>query len=407
VKPRAFAGTLVALAAIGVLPAAAAAHQRPASAGAVLTWNEITQREIVPAPPAPAVPPPSSFSVMACVQIAVYNAVVAIEGGYESYGRPLAHRRGASVDAAVATAAHDVLVHFFAGDTAALDTALAASLGAVPDGRAKDRGEAVGHEAAANLIAQRQGDGWMADIGFTMPAPGPGVWQLPAGQNPLVPWLSRLRPFALRSPSQFRPGPPPALTSRRYERDAAEVQEMGSAGSTQRTTEQTQIAQFFTVHPAFQFASAYREIAEREGLSGLQAARLMAIGSVAGADASIACFDAKYTYLAWRPVFAIPGFTPLLPTPAHPEYPSSHSCLTFSQSVVFERFLGTRQIALDLPGTAATIPARHFATADDLRRDVADARIWGGLHFRFSTEVGGALGVRVANWTLAHEFRRG
>jgi hypothetical protein len=406
VKPRALAGALVALAAIGALPAAAAAHQRPAPADAVLTWNAITQREIVPPAPAPAVPPPSSMAVMASVQIPVYNAIVAIEGGSEPYGRPIARQRGASVDAAVATAAHDVLVHFFPADAAALDTSLAASLAAVPDGRAKDRGEAVGQQAAANLIAQRQGDGWMADIGFTMPAPGPGVWRLPPGQNPLVPWLSKLRPFALRSPSQFRPGPPPALTSRRYQRDAAEVQEMGSAGSTARSIEQTQIAQFFTVHPAFQFASAYREIAAREGLSGLQAARLMAMGSVVGADASIACFDAKYTYLAWRPVFAIPGFTPLLPTPAHPEYPSSHSCLTFSQSVVFERFLGTRQIDLDLPGTAATVPSMHFATAGDLRRDVANARIWGGLHFRFSTEVGGALGERVANWTLAHEFRR-
>jgi hypothetical protein len=360
----------------------------------------------VPPPPTAAVPPPASFSVMASVQLAVYNASVAIEGGYEPYGPPLRPRPGASLDAAVAMAAHDVLVHYFPPPrAAALDADLAESLGAIPDGPGKAGGRAVGAEAAAALLAQRRDDGWMADVGFKMPAPGPGVWQLPAGQTPLVPWLAKLRPFTMRSDDQFRPGPPPALDSRRYKRDAAEVEATGSATSTQRTPEQTLIAQFFAAHPAFQFASAYREISEREQLSGLQSARLMAMGSVAGADASIACFDAKYTYLAWRPVFAIPGFTPLLPTPAHPEYPSSHSCLTFSQSVVFERFLGTRHIDLDLPGTSPAMPVRHYATSDDLRREIANARVWGGLHFRFSTEVGGDLGTRVANWALAHEFR--
>ena len=217
-RPRALVGTLVALVATGALPAAAAAHPRPvpapAAAGAVLHWNEITQREIVPPPPTAAVPPPASFSVMASVQLAVYNASVAIEGGYEPYGPPLQPRPGASLDAAVATAAHDVLVHYFPPPrAAALDADLAESLGAIPDGPAKAGGRAVGAEAAAALLAQRQDDGWMADVGFTMPAPGPGVWQLPAGQTPLVPWLAKLRPFTMRSDDQFRPGPPPRSTA--------------------------------------------------------------------------------------------------------------------------------------------------------------------------------------------------
>jgi hypothetical protein len=405
-RTRPLIGALVAVAAIGALPAAAGAHGRAAAPRAsVMHWNEITQREIVPPAPAPAVPPPSSMSVMAFVQIAVYNAVVAIEGGYEPYGRPLARRPGASVDSAVATAAHDVLVHYFPARVAALDADLTTSLGAIAEGRAKDRGEAVGREAAAALIAQRQRDGWMADIGFTMPAPGPGVWQLPPGQSPLAPWLSKLRPFTLRSPDQFRPGPPPALTSRRYKRDAAEVQEMGGSVSEKRTAEQTLIARFYTTHPAFQWATAYRDLADRKDLTGLQTARLMAMGSAAGADALIGCLDAKYTYLFWRPAFALTGFTPLLPTPAHPEYPSAHSCATFAETEVFERFLGTRRIDLDLRSTVPEIPVRHFATGDDLRREVANARVWGGLHFRFSTQVGGELGTRVAIWTLAHEFR--
>jgi hypothetical protein len=413
-RARPLVGALVAAAAIGALPAAAQAADR----ASVVHWNEITQREIVPPAPAAPVPAPSSFSAMAFVQIAVYNAAVAIEGGYEPYGRPLRPRPGASVDAAVATAAHDVLVHYFPARVAALDADLASSLGSIPDGRAKQRGTDVGREAAAALIAQRQGDGWMADIGFTMPAPGPGVWELPAGQAPLVPWLSKLRPFALRSDDQFRPGPPPALTSRRYARDFDELKAMGGTVSA-RTPEQTLVARFYTTHPALQYATAYRDIAAQHGLDALETARLMAMGSTAGADALIACFDAKYSYLAWRPAYAIPrgdtdgnprtvadpSWTPLLPTPTHPEYPSAHGCVTFSQTEVFERFLGTRRIDLDLTSTVPEIPVRHFATGEDLERDVANGRIWGGLHFRFSTDVGGALGTEVADWTLAHEFR--
>jgi hypothetical protein len=104
-------------------------------------------------------------------------------------------------------------------------------------------------------------------------------------------------------------------------------------------------------------------------------------------------------------MFAIAGFTPLIPTPPHPEYPSGHSCMTFSQSVVLQRFLGTSRIELDLPSTVAGVPARHFATTDDLEREILSARVWGGIHFRFSTETGGELGRRVAEWVLAHEFR--
>jgi hypothetical protein len=424
-KARPMIGALVAVAAIGALPAAAAAHNRAAPRTAVVQWNAIAQREIVPPAPAAPVPPPASMSVLAPVQLAVYDAVIAIEGGYEPYGRPLRRRPGASVDAAVATAAHDVLVHFFPLRAAALDTDLAASLGAISDGGAKQQGVDLGRESAAGILALREGDGWMADVGFTMPAPGPGVWELPAGQTPLVPWVSKLRPFALYAPDQFRPGPPPALTSRRYARDFDELKAMGGTVSD-RTPEQTLVARFYTTHPAFQYATAYRDIAAQHDLDALATARLMAMGSTAGADALIACLDAKYTYLAWRPSYAIPrgdtdgnprtvadpAWTPLLPTPTHPEYPSAHGCVTFSQAEVFERFLGTPRIDLDLmstvPDPTSTLPktlVRHFDTGEDLERDVANGRIWGGLHFRFSTDTGGELGTRVADWTLAHEFR--
>jgi len=402
----------VGLSAAAALPASASAYPRghhdpPASADAVLHWNAIAQREVVPPAPGVAQPQPTSMSSMAFVQAAVYNAVVAIRGGYEPYGRGVARQRGASVDAAVATAAHGVLVHYFPARAGQLDADLTAALEDIPAGRAKRRGAAVGRTAAQRLINSRAGDGWLADIGFTMPAPAPGVWRLDAGQAPLVPWLSRLRPFTLRRPDQFRPGPPPALSSRRYTTARDEVEEYGGADSTARTAEQTLIARFYTSHVAVQYNTAYRELAERRRLGAVQAARLIAMGNVIGADALIACFDAKYRYLFWRPVSAIPGWTPAFPTPTHPEYPSAHGCVTFAQSAVFQRFLGTRRIHVDLrsfpeiPG----MPVRHFATVSDIQRDVMNARVWGGMHFRFSNEVGGELGSRVAAWALDRFFR--
>jgi hypothetical protein len=299
-----------------------------------------------------------------------------------------------------------VLDHTLPGSAAQLDADLAATLAGIPDGRAERRGTAVGRKAASRMIASRVGDGWMADIGFTMPAPAPGVWQLPAGQAPLVPWLSQLRPFTLRRPDQFRPGPGPALSSRRYARDRDEVAAIGGAVSSVRTAEQTLIAQFYTAHVGAQYNSAHRELATKRGLDAVETARLLAMANVIGADALIACFDAKYHYLRWRPSFAIPGFTPLLGTPPHPEYPSAHSCLTFSQSAVLTRFLGTRRIGLDLRSSIAGMPHRHLATAADLEQDVLDARVWGGVHFRFSDEIGGALGRRVAEWALDRYFGR-
>ena len=408
----------MAIAAIGAARRRGAHAARSALRGAVLQWNEIAQREIVPPAPAPAQPPASSLSNLAFVQLAVYNAVVAIEGGYEPYGRPLAAtarrvgRRGRRDRRPRRARA------LLPGPRTALDADLAASLATIPDGPAEQRGQAVGHDGAAALLAHREGDGWLADIGFTMPAPGPGVWELPAGQSPLVPWLSRLRPFTLRSPDQFRPGPPPALSSRRYARDFDELERMGGAVSA-RTPEQTLDRPLLHHPPGPAVRHRVPRLSARQGLDALQTARLMAMGSTAGADALIACFDAKYTYLAWRPAFAIPrgdtdgnprtvadpGWTPLLPTPTHPEYPSAHGCVTFAETEVFERFLGTTRIDLDLPGTIAEMPVRHFATGDDLRSDVANARVWGGLHFRFSTEAGGRIGTRVADWTLAHAFR--
>ena len=389
----------------------------PTSPAAVITWNAIAQRAAIQVAKQLQA---QSVIYISFAQAAVYDAVVAIEGGYEPYKLSLGRRPAASVDAAVATAAHDVLVHYFPAQQAALDIDYADALAAIPDGAAKDGGIEVGQEAAAGIVALRQGDGLEADIGFTMPLPGPGVWQLPAGQTPQTPWVSALRPFMLQSPDQFRPGPPPSLTSRKWAVEFNEVKALGRSDSLSRTAEQTDVARFWSANAIVQYNTAFKQIAEDQELDAVQAARLFAMGNLVGADALIACFDAKYHYLFWRPQFAVPlgdtdgnpdtagdpTWTPLLATPNHPEYPSAHGCFSAAQAEVFTAFFGTKRIEVDVTSTVPnlTLSTRHYDRAADLVQEIVDARVWGGLHYRESVVTGAALGRKVARWTLKLYF---
>jgi hypothetical protein len=389
----------------------------PASPAAVITWNGIARRTAIQVAKQTTA---HAMTSIAFAQAAVYDAVVAIEGGYQPYQVRLAQLPDASLDAAVATAAHHVLVHYFPAQQAELDTDYATALAAVPDGTAKTAGITVGQATAAGIIARRQGDGLEADIGFTMPAPGPGVWQLLEGQNPMTPWASRLRPFLLQSPDQFRPGPPSALTSSAWAADFNEVKAIGSVDSPSRTAEQTDVARFWTTNPVVQYNAAFEKIALDRGLDTLQTARLFAMGNLVGADALIACFDAKYTYLSWRPQFAIPlgesdsnpatvgdpTWKPLLGAPTHPEYPSGHGCLTGAEAEVLATFFGTNRIELDLTSMAPNLlqPQRHYERVADLTREIGNARVWGGIHFRDATSKGLTLGRKVAHWILKRYF---
>lgn len=389
----------------------------PAGPAAVIAWNDIARRTVIQV--AKQTTAHAMISI-AFVQAAVYDAAVAIEGGYQPYRVRLERRPGASLDAAVATAAHHVLVYYFPAQQAALDADYAAALAAIPEGAAKATGIGVGQASAAGIIASRQGDGLEADIGFSMPAPGPGVWQLPAGQSPMTPWASKLRPFMLQRPDQFRPGPPLDLAGSAWASDFNEVKAVGRLDSPLRTAEQTDIARFWTTNPVVQYNAAFAQIASERGLGTVQAARLFAMGNLVGSDALIACFDAKYHYLAWRPQFAIPqgasdgnpataadpDWKPLLGAPPHPEYPSGHGCLTGAEAEVLAAFLGTNRIALDLASTAPNLqrPQRHYERVTDLTQEVADARVWGGIHFRDATVKGLVLGRKVAHWTLKAYF---
>jgi PAP2 superfamily protein len=321
--------------------------------------------------------------------------------------------RHASTPAAATAAAHTVLVNYFPTQRTTLDQSYTEALATVPDDRARRKGLAIGQSAADRLIRARVSDG-LNGPAKPVPAPGPGVW-IPTPPNTvgLTSWLREMRPFALRSPSQFRPPPPPALTSRRWATDYAEVRTLGAATSTERTAAQTESARFWGDPPYVQNQRALRAYTQQRGLGAVRTAQLFALVDTAAADALIACWDAKYTYHFWRPFSAIPAgatdenpattgdptWQPLLVTPNHPEYPSAHGCSTAAMFTVLAGLTGTRRIDIDLDSTA-TGTTHHFATLDDLLREVGNARVWAGLHWRFSTETGVRLGGKVAQAVL-------
>jgi hypothetical protein len=349
----------------------------------------------------------------------MYDAVVAIEGGYQPFAVDLDAPSDASPEAAVATAAHAVLVHYLPAQQATiLDPAYTAALAGIQNGPAKVAGMAVGDTVAAQLIAARAGDGFRVFVPYTTPNPPiPGVWIPTAPTPPIGTYMKRMQPFALKSADQFRPEGPPSLTSKQWAEDYNEVKEVGSSTSTTRTADQTLAARFWAEPPVQQAHGALRLFILDHELDVVRASRLMAMEGVTFADGLIACFDAKYTYTFWRPVTAIRAgdtdgneatvgdstWSPLIATPNHPEYPSAHSCITPASGRVLARFLGSDHIALTVPSLTG-LGARYFEKVQDLDYEVKNARIWGGIHYRTSVEVGGQIGKRVEDWILAHNF---
>ena len=423
--------SIVVLLAVAVVNACAASPPTPASAPSagtqvrvgpdtVIAWNAIAQRSAITNAKQFQT---QSMVYISYVQAAVYDAVVAIGGRYKPYAKSLPARAGTSMDAAVAQAAHDVLVRYFVSQSADLDADLAKSLDAIPEGASKSDGITLGRDAAEAVFARRAGDGIEADIGFAVPKVTPGVWQPPAGQGPQTPWVAKMRPFTLDKADQFRPAPFPALTSPEWAEMFNEVKSMGGSNSTARTAEQTDIARFWSTNAIVQYNTAFKSIAQSRGLDAVDTARLYAMGNIVGVDALIACFDAKYFYLNWRPQYAIPqgdadgnpatagdpAWTPLLATPNHPEYPAAHGCLTGAEARVFTAFLGTDRINLELTSTVQGLQAttRHYNTADELTTEVTNARVWGGLHYRKSATEGLEIARKVATLSLTRFFTPG
>jgi hypothetical protein len=384
-------------------------------AGGVSDWSLIAQNAVV----VEGKKFPGEAAVyMGIVHAAIYDAAVGVAGGYRPYRVSPAVPPGASLDAAVATAAHRVLAGLFPGQQAALDAAYAASLAAIPDGQQKTDGIAAGEEVGAGILDLPAIDGLESTVPYVQPPPGPGVYEPTAPATPLGTKLPLVVPLALHTASQFRPDGPPPLRSHQYAADLALVRALGRLDSRLRTEEQTRIALFWTDHDIPQWNRNLLRLATERGLSPVQTARLLAMAHVAGSDAMIACFDAKYHYLSWRPLHAIqradtdgnpwtfpdPAWQPLRPTPNHPEYPSAHACHTTAITEALEKFFGTGAVPFSLD-SLATGETRRYERLREVVHEVNRARLWAGFHFWNSDEEGSALGRKVGRFVGRNFFQ--
>jgi hypothetical protein len=392
------------------------ASRERADSAVVTAWNAIAVRTIFTEN---ATPIPLSGLYFGFTSVAVFDAVVAIEGRYRPYvyqGRAPAH---ASAKVAAATAAHRVLVHYFPASTPALDADYTAFLAGVPDGSAKTGGRTVGEASAAVVIAVRANDGRNAPITLDV-TPGPGVWRPtpPAFAPMLVPWLAFVRPLALRSPEQISLSGPRELTSAGYARDWQEAKAYGAKVGSSRTPAQTETALFWNANAVAQYQVSLADRLNRHPVSIAAGARAFALLGVGTADSLITCWGAKYQYATWRPITAIqladtdgnpattadPSWEPLVATPPYPEYASGHACITGAATHVFGYLFGQRSIDMNI-GSSVTGTTRHFESVKALDAETQNARIWLGLHFRRAMDDGSRIGHSASAWVVSREFR--
>lgn len=399
----------------------AAVRVTSTQANVVSYWNEVANRTVnaVSAVATTAEEQrPSYHADLATVHVAIYDAVAAIDGRFRPFAvTPRAPSAGASLDAAASAAAYGVLRALFPNRGAQYQAAYDERLAAIPAGEARTKGLALGSEVAAAVVAWRADDGRSVVLPPYVSGTAAGRFRS-AGPTPFNRHVPFIRPFSLARVDQFRSAAPPALDSAAYAAAFEQSKVVGGRASAARSAEQLEIARFHTEPPNLfitrnlgRFAASTADVAD--------AARLMAFVYVAHADAIGACFDAKYHHERWRPLSAIPladtdgnaqtaadaAWTPVLPTPNHPEYPAAHSCTSGALGETLRQYYGTRQVRYAFD-SAVTGTTRTYATTDALNDESRIARVYGGMHFDFSTAAGVELGVRVAQWVGAHHFGR-
>jgi hypothetical protein len=401
----------VAVAAIGLFSPAIA------RADAVLDWNVIALATTGGQNPF------AQARYLAITQLAVFEAVNAVTGRYEPYLGTVVAPAGASADAAAIAAAHGVLKHYFGSSGPALDAARASSLAALPDGPAKSGGIATGEAAAAAMITSRLNDG-SAPPEFHVPsAVHPGAWRVtpscPAGGGAFLHWRN-MTPFGIPGVDPFISDPPPALTSGRYTKDYTEVKTVGGVDSTGRPDDRANVARFYAAStPGFVLNTAARQasIAQHRSLS--HNARALALLNMAINDSLVASFATKYHYNFWRPETAIragetdgngrtdpeTSFAPFILTPCFPGYPSNHASGSYGGAEVLTRIYGPGHHPIILSNPLVGLTMRYSAFKD-ITDDIDDARIYGGIHFRFDQEAGARLGRDVGTYIYRHNLRR-
>jgi hypothetical protein len=389
-----------------------------ASADVVQDWNTIMLSTVSGQNPF------AQARFAAITQLAVFEAVNAVTGEYEPYLGTITAPAGTSAAAAAIAAAHKVLSNYFPNNSGSLDTARETSLAAIPDGPAKANGIAAGEAAAAAMIAERANDGSAIPEFYVPRSSSRAKWQLtpscpPAG-GVLLHWRN-LTPFGIRSGDQFRLDPPPALSSSRYARDYNEVKAVGGVNSQDRPGDRADVARFYAAVTAIvAWNSAATQIAGEQGSSLSEVARLYALLNMALNDGLIASMDTKYHYIFWRPETAIvagaadrnpktdpdASFVPFLAAPCFPSYPSAHAGASYAAREVLRRFDDGRRHRIQL--STASLPGLTFryGKLKEITDDIDEARVYGGIHFRFDQEGGAELGRQVGEWVYTHNLRR-
>lgn len=412
-------GSVVALAtlfgALGIQAPPAAADPIP---NQVIAWNDIAYREIITLK---GQPPPVSLLNFAIVQAAVYDAVNAIEGGYEPYrGAPSVADDGDSVNAAVVEAAYRALVAFVPSPSAQLATDYTTTLGHIREhegDEATDGGIAVGLAAANAMIGARSGDNRTSPTDFSEFG-GIGDWERLV---PLLPgnnfrWVANLQPFLIEDAGDFATNGPKPLGSTDYAAEFNEVKSLGRVDSTTRTADQTMMARFWNENAVATWTRISRQLAVGEELSTADSARLFAMLYLTGEDALIACFEDKERHHFWRPTTAIheadldgnagtaedDSWQALLGVPPYPDHPSGHNCFSSSIVQTLKQFFGTDQMAF---WAQNSVGRRDFDTFSEAIKEIRKARVYGGLHFMSADAQGANLGRKVANYREEHYFQ--
>lgn len=379
-------------------------------------WNQVLLKAMLTAPVTPA---PVTTRDAAIVQAAVFDAVNGTNRRFLPIYVPPAAPPGTSARAAAVQAAYASLVNLFPDQKATFDQQRAASVAQITDtSQAVKQGLAWGQTVADQIWAWRSQDGFSLIAPQYLGGTQPGQWRPtpPAMAPGLVPQLATVTPWVIPSPSEFRTAGPVAMTSDQYTADYNEVKNMGSATSTARTADQTLYAKFWqATNPPDYWDPVVLSVASTRHLSMPQTARLLALVNLAMADATIGCWDAKYTYSFWRPITAIQlgdtdgndatnpdaAWTPLITTPAFPEYPSAHSCVSGAAGRILSQMFGEETtfnvVSNGMPGVT-----RSFHNFSAALEEVKNARVFGGIHFRTATVDGTALGVAVGDYVLAH-----
>jgi hypothetical protein len=399
------------------------AHAR--AGDTVLTWNEIAVNTAIANAQSPFV----QARTNAVVSLAVFEAVNTITGEFEPYLGTFDAPSGASVDAAAAAASWTVLRAYFAGNAAtvaALDAAFANTLSGISDGAPKDQGKQLGIDVGLAMVALRANDGSATAL-FKTPGPAvPGEWQA----TPSCPMVNGVQvgafyhwknvaPFGVASVNDFVLPPPPGLTTSQYAKDLAEVARVGLDTSVTRPADRADVARFYAASsPSYLLNSAARQVSEDKGRSLSDNARSLALLNMAVSDALVASFNNKYIYNLWRPETAIrgadtdsnrktdpnPAFKPYIVTPCFPSYPSNHASGSGAGAEVLRRLYGADGHSIDLSNPAVPGLSFHYSGFREIANDVDDARVYGGIHFRFDQDGGNALGRAVATYVVKNNL---